>query len=215
MTQVWHGLVDTLRQLPPMNPGTRIQIEDDRPPTRPTTAIQSEKQHLDEALEKIKVLIEMRRNEEKDAEAAYNLSHASIPSVQISTPSSAGGIKRKRRTSLSYSASPAPTMPNSADSMLTSVPSPLPGRGGTPSGASLLGNSNKRKEMVSDQLPLHKGRRAVYKLPATADNEEDNWILVTIEHSLHGDPTKYRVLDADIDDNSEQWVHPHDSVLTI
>lgn len=210
MTQVWHGLVDTLRQLPPMTPGTRILTDDEKPTTRSTNTIQTEKQSLDEALDQIKVLIDMRRNEEQSQDAyaaAHPPAHAlPIPTVQVSTPSSSGGnaanLKRKRRTSLSYSASPAPTpIPHSADSGLTSIPSPLPGaRSATPGGNQLLGKP--RKDMPADQLPLQKGRRAVYKQPPASKGDEENWILVTIENHIGNDMTKYRVLDADIDSES-------------
>lgn len=203
MTQVWHSLVDTLRQLPPMRPGTRISFDEDKP-LRPLHAIQSEKQNLDEALDQLKVLIEMRRNEEQAQFAAA--SAMPIPTVQVSTPSSTGsGLKRKRRTSLSYSASPAPTpIPNSAESALSSVPSPLPsGRSGTPAGRELLGKIPKREGWYVDQLPLRHGRKAVFRQPPPrgSKDEEENWILVTIESMLNSDQTKYRVLDADED----QW----------
>jgi SAGA-associated factor 29 len=195
MSDVWHNLVDTLRLLPPMAPGTRIALDEDKPP-RPLSTVRSEKSTLDEALQKLDVLIAMRRNEEAGHDAA------SIPlvSVQASTPSSGGGIKRKRRTSLSYSASPAPVgMPSSADSILSAAPSPMV-RGATPGNRESQGGGNtkqQRKEQYADQLPLQPGRKVAFKMPPQPGEEEESWILATVIRCLGGDKTRYEVQDAD------------------
>ncbi|ORY30602.1 SGF29 tudor-like domain-domain-containing protein [Naematelia encephala] len=70
MTQTWHGLVDTLRLLP--------TIEDDRPANRQT---------LDDALDKLSVLIALRRGESVPPETVA----ASTPGVVMA--------KRKRSSS--------------------------------------------------------------------------------------------------------------------
>jgi SAGA-associated factor 29 len=212
MTEVWHGLVNTLRQLPPVDPGTRI-ITDDDTPIRPIPAIESEKKTLDRALEQLEMLIALRRNEEQAIELARHT--AAVPShpvpivtVQGSTPSGSGPPgshhKRKRRTSLSYSASPAPTpIPNSAESALTSIASPLPGRGSTPGSREMVGK--QRKEAFMDQLPLQPGRKIAFRQPsdkargksAPDEDEEVNWILATIQKCLGMDKMRYAVVDPD------------------
>lgn len=195
MSDVWHNLVDTLRLLPPMAPGTRIALDEDKPP-RSLSTVKSEKSTLDEALQKLDVLIAMRRNEEAGRDAS------SIPlvSVQASTPGSGSGIKRKRRTSLSYSASPAPSgMPNSADSILSAAPSPMV-RGSTPANREREGGGNlkqQRKEQYADQLPLQPRRKVAFKMQPQPGEEEESWILARITKCLGGDKTRYEVQDED------------------
>jgi SAGA-associated factor 29 len=203
MHQVWHGVIDTLRLLPTIPPSsTKPTTEDERQKDLRQTL--NEKKHLDEALEKLNLLISLRNNNDGQLSSQGNppVSVAStgatsvpiatvngasgsavpIPIVSISTPTPSlsslpgGGVKRKRKNSIS--ASPAPMMPpNSADSALTSIASPLPtsatlksatrditpGRGGTPGNRELTGK--QKKELYHDQLPLQPGRRVAAKPP--------------------------------------------------
>ena len=193
MTQVWHGLVDTLRLLP------TVDSTDDR---RDPSQTQHEKTAVDDALNKLAVLIALRQGELVDPEAL------GVPTSAVSTPvSTGGGTKRKRR--LSVSASPAPTVPQashtggSVESTLTSVASPLH-RSGTPGARDMLGKP--KKELYLDQLPLLPGRKVAFKVPVAkhltekgGDDEggESDWILATILRNIMQDKMRYEVQDAD------------------
>ena len=196
MIQVWHGLVDTLRLLPTVNP------TDDR---RNPNQIQEEKATIQEALEKLSVLISLRKGDIQPPEAL------SILNPVVSTPlSSSSGAKRKRRPSISASPVPptAPVQTGLAGASLestgiVSVSSPLY-RAGTPGSRELLGK--QRKELYYDQLPLQPGRKVAFKLPAAKSSKEkpgdeeeseDEWILGTIVKSFSQDKLRYEVQDDD------------------
>ena len=164
---------------------------------RELRVITNEKTVLDEAMERISELIQVRRAEEADG--------GSVPIVQVSTPGSSGitsapgSHKRKRRTSLSVSASPVPP----ALSIDRDTMSPLPPRSGTPSTAypQSAGTKNRR-DGISDQLPLQPGRKVAFKVPAQKTGkavgpEEEDWILATIKRCIGGDRSRYEVQDAD------------------
>ncbi len=187
MTQVWHGLVDTLRLLPTVSPD----------PNHAGT----EKVTLDDALEKISVLIALRRGEPIAPETIPVLTPG------LSTPlTTGGGVKRKRRPSVS--ASPAPTAPLptfsgiALEPIVTSVASPLH-RSGTPGSREVLGK--QRKELYLDQLPLQPGRKVAFKVPTTKvprtggddDGADNDWILATIIKCSSQDKMRYEVQDAD------------------
>lgn len=203
MTQVWHGVVDTLRQLPavPSAPGG--------------PSAEAESQILAAALDKLGVLMALRKGQPVAADAAL-LPFGSIPRLDVSTPTpapsaggtpgpSAGGVKRKRRMSTHSPAPPPPPHSASLDSALSSLASPLPPahdkRGHTPTGlavattasaasaASAAGATGSmrggtpmsreatgkiRKELYSDQLPLQPGRRVAFKVPLGKREEEAN-----------------------------------------
>ena len=233
MTQVWHGFIDTLRLLPTIPPSIASTKSSDEDRQKELRLVQNEKKTLDDALDKISLVISLRNGEQVDTTGI------SVPTVQVSTPSSTGvgstgggGVKRKRKGSIS--ASPAPVLPSSADSALTPFPSPLP-RGGTPSNRELTGK--QRKEMYWDQLPLQSGRKVAFKVPSTkssksggasgsgsgpgggggpiggGEDDEDNWILATIKRCIHQDRMRYEVQD---DDDHNKWVItiPFDSLLS-
>lgn len=136
MTQVWHSVVDTLRLLPTV-------------PSKSGESTLHETQTIDEAIEKLDLLISMRKGVGVDARTISSL-HGSggvsnpVFSVNVATPDTpsstpgagpgggGSGVKRKRRPSPSVS--PAPPALNtgiSIDSNLSSLNSPLPpsGRG--------------------------------------------------------------------------------------
>jgi hypothetical protein len=198
MTSIWHGLIDTLRLLPPMQPYSKVTFDATTDPIRPVPVIQAEQKTLEEALGKLTMLITLRRNEEAGLSNAQHLSHA-IPSVQVSTPSSTNpgvgsggsGVKRKRRTSLSYSASPAPMgMPNTADSALTNISSPLP-RGGTPGGRDL---PLKRKDVNGDHSILAPQTKVALKMTNTVD---ETWIAAVIDRCVNVEKQVYDITDND------------------
>jgi len=193
MTQVWHGLVDTLRLLPTVSP------TDDR---RDTTQTQGEKLTLDDAIDKLSVLIALRRGDTIGPEAL------SILTPGLSTPVSMGaGIKRKRRPSMTASPGPvgpqAPNTGGSIESALTSVASPLY-RSGTPGGREMVGKQGRDRYL--DQLPLQPGRKVAFKVPVgksskdkdgDGEGAESDWILATILRCLSQDKMRYEVQDAD------------------
>ncbi len=193
MTQVWHGLVDTLRLLPTIP-------NDDR--AGDPSHVPAEKITLDDALDKISVLIALRRGEPIAPETLGALTPA------VSTPGSSGGLmKRKRRPSVSASPAPAatqaPTTGGSNESALTSVASPLY-RSGTPGTRDGMGT--QRKELYLDQLPLQPGRKVAFKIPVAKHGKEkggedeggeNEWILATIQRCILQDKMRYEVQDAD------------------
>lgn len=84
--------------------------------------------------------------------------------------------------------------------------SPLPASGsraGTP--MSRQSTVKERKDLLSDQLPLQKGRRVVFKPPPQqgkekgGEGEEDVWILGSIVACIGGDKNRYTVRDADME----------------
>ena len=200
MTQVWHGLVDTLRLLPSINPSVRSTTHAER--AREVRQAQGQKKTLDDALDQLAVLIAIRRGERIPSEPL------GIPTPTVSTPiTSQGGTKRKRRPTVSASPAPtaaqAPHTGGSVESALTPIASPLP-RSGTPIGREVTGK--QRREMYADQLPLQPGRKVAFKVPGAKhgkekggedDDAESDWILATIQRCILQDKMRYEVEDDD------------------
>lgn len=209
MGQVWHGLVDTLRLLPTV-------------PSKSSTSesIASETQTIDDALDKIALLISLRRGEsvgpDKMASTGTSL-HPHIPAgtgtgagAAPSTPSAsstagangaAGGNKRKRRQSISISPAPPASIPSPTFAGV-GIHSRID-RSSTPQ---INNNGPKGKKDVDQyldydhrQLPLQSGRKVAFKQPpAEGQREEDcEWILATVLRCLLGDKTRYTVKDDD------------------
>ncbi|KAK8858841.1 hypothetical protein IAR55_003071 [Kwoniella newhampshirensis] len=195
MNQLWHSIVDTIRQLP---------SEEGRltPAQKPT---------MDEAIDKLSSLISLRRNGDRGSvRLSEPPSHptTTAPSVVISAPSqhqqqqrsntpigtgtgggggvggggvstpgsASGGSKRKRKTS--FSISPAP--PSNISVQTTNnieLGQPLStssingtARSSTPMSREATGKH--RRELYSDQLPLQPGRKVAFKLPANKSKAE-------------------------------------------
>ncbi|WVW84985.1 hypothetical protein I302_107021 [Kwoniella bestiolae CBS 10118] len=212
MTSLWHSLIDTLRLLPsiPTNPSIlKSPSLTDAERERNLKIMQSEKRHLDEALDKLNVLLALRRGPNSSSGSGTGsvppevvISNVKGEPVSVSTPGSTGtgGIKKKRKLSLSASASPAP--PD-----LSKV------GGGTPMSREATGK--QRREIYSDQLPLQPGRRVAFRLPkhkvsdseggeviavgsgAGAGGGGDDWILATIKRCIQMDKMRYEVQDVD------------------
>ena len=198
MTQVWHSVVDTLRLLPTV-------------PSKSGEAALHETQTIDDALEKLDLLIAMRQA--PDGRSSGNPTF-SVNEATPDTPSTSGGIKRKRRPSVSVSpVPPALTTGASFDSNLSSLASPLPPRKEKDRSATPISHHNAHsakhapsqashpstassREPYADQLPLNVGRRVAFRMPAK-DGEEQEWILATIKRCLLQDKTRYEVVDAD------------------
>jgi SAGA-associated factor 29 len=208
MTQVWHSLVDTIRQLPrPAEPTSEDLL-----------SAQKEKSTLDTAIDQLSLLIKMRRGDSVPAESlpAIITSAAtptpSVPSVSTPLSSATTNLKRKRdrerdrdrdrRPSLSASPAPQPVTA-STESAMTSIPSPMPllPRGGTPMSREATGKA--RKEQYYDQLPLQPGRKVAFKVPnkgkdkAEDETGEEAWILATIRKCINQDKMRNEVQDAD------------------
>lgn len=198
MNQVWHGLVDTLRLLPSVS-------------AKSTDTSSHEIHTIDDALDKVSLLISLRKGETVPHERIQSNVPMSI--ITPSTPtSSVGGVKRKRRPSISVSPAP-PALPTAAsfDSNLSSIASPAP-----PASTALLGKDRSatpmsreqigkvKKDFLADQLPLAPGTRVGFKPPpqqdakgAKGEGEDEGWILATIKRCLLGDKTRYEVQDYD------------------
>ncbi|KAK6907771.1 SAGA-associated factor 29 [Kwoniella mangroviensis CBS 10435] len=230
MNSLWHSLVDTLRLLPsvPTNPSSlKSSSLSENERERNSRIIQSEKKHLDEALDKLNVLLALRRGPGTSSSSSSSVPPEGIPGVIISnvkgepsypsigTPTN--GVKKKRKLSLSASASPAP-----ADH-----PSPMPmpiSKAGTPLSASMSTSMSREatgkqlREIYWDQLPLQPGRRVAFRLPKSksqdinSNNNEkdsqvevavpgggggDDWILATIKRCIQMDKMRYEVQDVD------------------
>ncbi|WVO14320.1 hypothetical protein L204_101952 [Cryptococcus depauperatus] len=186
MDQLWHQLVDTIRIIP----------------TIPNDKINDEKKVVEEALEKIGILMALRRGERATPDPRSN------PSLVLpaGTPGSGSGIKRKRKGS--FSMSPAPS---GLDVNAVPHPSPLltassvATRPGTPMSREATGKH--RRELYADQLPLQAGRKVAFKLPSVkskADGDDgiggssgDDWILATIKRCILQDKMRYEVQDVD------------------
>lgn len=198
MNQVWHGLVDTIRLLPSV-------------PTKAADSAAHESHTIDEALDKISLLISLRKGETVQPDRM--MGHA--PPVSIITPSTptstssagggvgGGGVKRKRRGS--YSVSPAPPpLPTAAsfDSNLSSIASPAPASGAavkdrsaTPASMSRDQTGKSRKDVYAEQTQMQPGTRVAFKLPS--DGGEEGWILAVVTRGVVGDKTRYEVQDLD------------------
>lgn len=191
---IWHSTVDNLRVLSPSGP--------DGGDTSDVTQLQREKNALDTAIDQLSLLIRLRKGETIPAElipsivasgtggaSSSSAAAAASSSASVATSGgSAGQLKRKRRTSASYSASPAPVDTHSAGSGPRASPAPgsaLPsavagssaavaaatagsyaaggaGRSSTPAGRE---TTKTRKDQFSDQLPLRPGRKVAFKVP--------------------------------------------------
>ncbi|OCF37307.1 SAGA-associated factor 29 [Kwoniella heveanensis BCC8398] len=194
MSHLWHSLVDTLRLLPsvPTNPSTlkHSSSASDEDKARDLRTMQKEKKTLDEALEKLSVLIALRRGSSvppdggsHGAAAGFN---GSGSTYGVSTPggsgTGAGGIKRKRKLSVgpgSGSASPAPHglhpgshLHGGRDHALSPTPGYVTTKAGTPMSREATGKH--KRDIYSDQLPLQPGRKVAFKLPRSKANDGDN-----------------------------------------
>ena len=214
MTSVWHGLVDTLRLLPTVPPAKPI-TDEERDTQLGHAAI--EKATLDQALEKLSTLIDLRKGEHvgpmaKEAREALPVPIAPVPVVSVSTPGSSGtpvsaSGHNKRKWRGSTTASPAPvTNPSlsvvtgTTESTLTSVNSsmPLAPRSATPSA-----KDNTGRQQRKDQLPLLPGRKVAFKPPNQKSDDsgaDDGWILAMIRSKIDREGTRYEVQDADSPD---------------
>lgn len=210
MTQVWHSVVDTLRLLPTV-------------PSKSGDSTLHETQTIDDAIEKLDLLISLRKaSDSRGLDRGAGSGSGTGPIINIAspgTPSSTtgggGGTKRKRR--LSISVSPAPpglTTSTSFDSNITPLPSPnaptsshghgYGGRKDKDRSATPMTSSRDRdrdrdhgkKEPYADQLPLQVGRRVAFRMP-WKEGEEQEWILAIIKRCVLGDRTRYEVVDAD------------------
>lgn len=226
MTQVWHGLVDTLRRLPTVGERT-----------------DSDEQTMDDALGQLDLLISLKKNQFSGTgtgggdrlsnHPASTLPHTSSinhanagtstipnPTITVATPSTpssstGNGVTGKRRKRPSISLSPAPT-PTHLDSPLRTASNTMGLGGPTKKERSATPSSMRERERdrarhghghgalpFGDQLPLQPGRRIAYKVdpnagPAAGEGEaeEEGWILATIKRCL-GDKLSYEVLDWD------------------
>ncbi|WVF68778.1 hypothetical protein IAT40_003550 [Kwoniella sp. CBS 6097] len=235
MSNLWHSLVDTLRLLPsvPTNPSTlkHSSTASDEDKARDLRIMQKEKRTLDEALEKLGVLIALRRGSSVPPEGAGSgagISGNGGPSYMVSTPGSgaggAGGIKRKRKLSIglgSGSASPAPHglhpgshLHGGRDNAL----SPTPGHGTTKAGTPMSreATGKHKRDIYSDQLPLQPGRKVAFRVPKSKANDGDSkhggvggdtggeeWILAVVASCIQQDRMRYTV--TDIEDTSAAY----------
>ncbi|WVQ96305.1 hypothetical protein IAU59_003409 [Kwoniella sp. CBS 9459] len=193
MSHLWHSLVDTLRLLPsiPTNPSTlkHSSSASDEDKARDLRVMVKEKKTLDEALEKLGVLIALRRGSSVPPDGGSLVAGAGAtgnggPSYTVSTPGggAAGGIKRKRKLSVgpgSGSASPAPHglhpgshLHGGRDGAL----SPTPGYGTTKAGTPMSreATGKHKRDIYSDQLPFQPGRKVAFKLPRTMKGNDAN-----------------------------------------
>ncbi|WWC88396.1 uncharacterized protein L201_003307 [Kwoniella dendrophila CBS 6074] len=197
MISLWHSLVDTLRLLPsiPSNPSSINKITDTNERERELRILNSEKKYLDESLDKLNVLLALRRG--TSSSSGLPLTEGNIPSINIkgererdrdrdqisvTTPGGVNGIKRKRKLSISNhtnstSGSPAPGYGHGHggyfggnDSTLRDKDryssSPLPtNKGNTTTPVSREQTGKAKRERYYDQLPLQPGRKVIFKLP--------------------------------------------------
>ncbi|WWD18732.1 hypothetical protein CI109_103186 [Kwoniella shandongensis] len=167
MSQLWHTIVDTIRQLP--SEETRLTL--------------SQKPTMDDAVDKLTHLITLRRggvgNEKGLSVEPPSLiisgpptQRAGTPSSTtlgggggggVSTPGSIGGGNHKRKRKTSFSTSPVPPS-HHGESLSAGTGGGGGGRGSTPMSREATGK--QRREMYYDQLPLQPGRKVAFKLPA-------------------------------------------------
>lgn len=169
MTQAWHTLVDTIRQLP-QAPGS--------------TSVQAEKATLELVLDQLSALIELRKGV-----------HRSPGATPEQTPPPGQG-KRKRRLSnsspgqgvfgsesgLSSVASPHHARSSTPQQMAAK-------RRAVPGASTPLSQSSSKGPATSDDL------RIGVKVAAKQKAHDGEWVLATIK-SRNG-PNKYEVQDAD------------------
>ncbi|WVR06585.1 hypothetical protein IAU60_003617 [Kwoniella sp. DSM 27419] len=222
VTTLWHSLVDVMKLLPsvPTNPSlAKPSHMDDPDYAKNLQTLQKEKRLLDNALEKVEVLIALRRGNSLPPD--HNAQGGGPGSAPVSGPAGAGGmggpgvgIKRKRKLSNGGSASPAPSsllVPGANAGREDTYPlSPSGGGGGKATPMSREATGKHRREMYYDQLPLQPGRKVAFKLPRQKTNGEedsgqaagvngggDDWILATIKRCIQQDRMRYEVQDVD------------------
>nr|XP_019013025.1 uncharacterized protein I206_02522 [Kwoniella pini CBS 10737]OCF51806.1 hypothetical protein I206_02522 [Kwoniella pini CBS 10737] len=205
--------MDTLRLLPsiPTNPSflknglTLETIEKEK--EKDLRILINERKHLDEALDKLNVLLALRKgglSSLNNNEIIKNENGFST-SIGITTlnPNNGGQIKRKRKNSNSISPSP-----NNFDYNFNN----------NNKNSNLNLNSKLRKELYFDQLPLQHGRKVAFKLPKSKSNDFDidsnnnnnnelnsiggggggeDWILAIIKQCIGQDKMRYEVQDVD------------------
>lgn len=184
MTQLWHSLVDTIRVLP----------------TIPSNKTEEEKKTLGDALEKLDMLMALRRGERSTPDPRATPSLV-LPTSALPSPGSGGGVKRKRKGSFSLSPAP-PTLDLNAVHPSNSAST----RPSTPMSREATGKH--RRELYADQLPLQPGRKVAFKLPAVkakgdgdtsvnGGSSGDDWILATVKRCILQDKMRYEVQDVD------------------
>lgn len=189
MMQLWHSLVDTIRILP----------------TIPSNKTEEEKKTLSDALEKLDMLMVLRRGERSTPDPRATPSLV-LPTSALPSPGSGGGIKRKRKGSFSLSPAPQTLDLSAVHSSSLLTPNSTSIRAGTPMSREATGKH--RRELYADQLPLQPGRKVAFKLPAvkakgdgdtsgTGGSGGDDWILATVKRCILQDKMRYEVQDVD------------------
>ncbi|KAK7056795.1 Protein phosphatase 2C 2 [Paramarasmius palmivorus] len=137
-------------------------------------------QAIDSAMERLGVLIALRK----------------------ATESSTLDKRNKRPRASSPSSIPTPTSQQSTSNRGVSIT--LPAR------ASPLPSFNKdpkaRREALAKQLPLKEGRKVAFHLPnknGTSADSEDDWILAIVTKCIQNDKNRYEVHDPEPQDNGE------------
>lgn len=189
MMQLWHSLVDTIRILP----------------TIPSNKTEEEKKTLSDALEKLDMLMALRRGERSTPDPRATPSLV-LPTSALPSPGSGGGVKRKRKGSFSLSPAPQTLDLSTVHSSSLLTPNSTSIRAGTPMSREATGKH--RRELYADQLPLQPGRKVAFKLPAVKAKGDgdtsgsggsggDDWILATVKRCILQDKMRYEVQDVD------------------
>ncbi|EEB90918.1 hypothetical protein MPER_10813, partial [Moniliophthora perniciosa FA553] len=150
-------------------------------------------QAIDGAMERLDVLIALRK----------------------ATESSSLDKRNKRPRASSPASTPTPTSQQSASNRGVSIT--LPAR------ASPLPSFNKepkaRREALAKQLPLKEGRKVAFHPPpnknAGATEPDDNWILAVVTKCIHADKNRYEVHDPEPQENGEPGLHYNTTLRNI
>ncbi|KAG5732133.1 SAGA-associated factor 29 [Termitomyces sp. T112] len=137
---------------------------------------------LDDAIERVGVLIALRK-------------------APLDTTLQEKRLKRLRAPSPSVTPAPAAS---STMTSRSSVSITLPARSSVgPSASGLSRDPKSRREALHKQLPLQEGRRVAFHPPpgktanGTTDNDENTWILALVTRCINADKNRYEVQDAE------------------
>ncbi|KAF8908970.1 SGF29 tudor-like domain-containing protein [Gymnopilus junonius] len=143
--------------------------------TEITSAAEQELKAIDDAIERVSVLIALRKAPE------------TLPSVE----------KRKRPKATSPSGTPIPNA--SALGNTRSVSITLPPRTSSVGPNPNPRDSRMKKDLVTKQQALQPGRKVAFRPPKSTETEEGTWIVAVINRLLSSDKqgVKYEVQDAE------------------
>ncbi|KAF8895532.1 SGF29 tudor-like domain-containing protein [Infundibulicybe gibba] len=155
---------------------------------------------IDDAIERLGVLIALRR------------------APEVLPPE-----KRNKRPRAPSPLAPAAAQPaGAAPNRPVSITLPPRGSVGPPAAIPFSREPKARREALAKQLPLQEGRKVAFHPPAgkptgggTADTDENTWILAIVTKCINADKNRYEVQDAEPQEDGQPGLHYNTTLRAI